>query len=182
MTVALPYHLRNSVLACVALALAALWAEEARGEEYKSAQASFRVTLLAEGLEHPWGMAFLPDGGLLITERPGRLRLFRNGTLEKTPISGLPEVAARGQGGLLDVALHPEFPDEPWVYISFARPGEGGAGTAVARGRLEGGALRDLELLFDLPRKTSSGQHFGSRLVFDRQGFLYVTVGERGQG
>ncbi len=182
MTAALPYHLRNSILACAVLTLAALWALETRGEEYTSTQASFRVTVLAEGLEHPWGMAFLPDGSLLITERPGRLRLYRNGALEQTPISGLPEVAARGQGGLLDVALDPEFPDEPWVYISFARPGEGGAGTAVARGRLEAGALRDIELLFDLPRKTSSGQHFGSRLVFDRQGFLFVTVGERGQG
>ncbi len=108
----------------------------------QSERHAFRVVVLVEGLEHPWGLAFLPDGRLLVTERPGRLRLIANGRLEPQPIGGLPAIAVRGQGGLLDVALHPRYPETGWVYLSYAAPGEGGAATEVLRGRLRGGQTR----------------------------------------
>jgi glucose/arabinose dehydrogenase len=146
-----------------------------------SEQATFELVTVARGLDHPWGMAFLPDGGVLITERSGQLRLLRDGVLDPTPIAGVPEVVARGQGGLLDVALHPDFPNTPWVYLSYAGPGADGAATTVARARLGDHALEDLEVIFRAVPDISSSHHFGSRLAFDRAGFLYVTAGERGR-
>ncbi len=153
-----------------------LWPTESR------AQPAFRVVTVSDGLENPWSLAFLPDGRMLVTERPGRLRLIsRDGKLDPRPIAGVPTVAATGQGGLLDVVLHPGFETNGWVYLSYAAGGEGGYGTTVARGRLDGHALRDVEVLFSMRPKTWAGQHFGSRLVFDRKGFLYITLGDRGQ-
>jgi glucose/arabinose dehydrogenase len=146
-----------------------------------SEQATFELVTVASGLDHPWGMAFLPDGGLLITERSGQLLLLRDGVLEPEPIAGVPEVVARGQGGLLDVALHPDFANTGWLYLSYAAPGANGAATAVARARLGDHALEDLEVIFRAAPDIRSSKHFGSRLVFDREGFLYVTAGERGQ-
>jgi glucose/arabinose dehydrogenase len=146
----------------------------------RSERHAFRVVVLVEGLEHPWGLAFLPDGRLLVTERPGRLRVVADGRLDPRPIEGLPPIAAQGQGGLLDVALHPRYPETGWLYLSYAAPGEGGAGTEVLRGRLRGGRLADVEVIFRLDPKSGGRQHFGSRLVFDRDGHLYVTLGDRG--
>lgn len=145
----------------------------------RSAQADFRIVTLAEGLDHPWGMAFLPDGGLLVTERSGRLRLFKDGKLQNRPIKGTPEVAAKGQGGLLDVALHPGFAENALVYLSYAGAGDGGAGTEVARGRLEGMELKDLEVIFRAQPKTGGSGHYGSRLVFAGDGSLYISLGDR---
>ena len=143
---------------------------------------SFRAVTATEGLEYPWGLAFLPDGKMLVTERPGRLRLVgADGRLDPRPIGGVPAVAAVGQGGLLDVALHPDFARNSWIYLSYAAHGPGGYGTEVARARLEGHALRDLKVVFSMRPKTTTGHHFGSRLVFDRQGYLYVTLGDRGE-
>lgn len=154
-----------------------LWPEESRGQV-----TPFRVVTVSEGLEYPWGLAFLPDGRMLVTERPGRLRLIgRDGKLDPRPIAGVPTAAATGQGGLLDVVLHPGFETNGWVYLSYAAGGEGGYGTTLARGRLEGHALRDVEVLFSMRPRTWAGQHFGSRLVFDRKGFLYITLGDRGE-
>lgn len=150
------------------------------GRIFESERHRFRLTVVASGLDHPWGLAFLPDGAMLVTERPGRLRVIRNGALDPTPVSGVPEVAAVGQGGLLDVALHPRFRDNRLVYLSYAGKGRGGAGTEVARGRLSEGRLEDLEILFAVRPKSRGGRHFGSRLVFGAQGYLYVTAGERG--
>lgn len=141
----------------------------------------FRVVVLVDGLEHPWGLAFLPDGRLLVTERPGRLRLVANGRLQPQPIGGLPAIVAHGQGGLLDVALHPRYPRTDWVYLSYAAVGDGGVGTEVLRGRLRGERLDDVEVIFRLEPKSGGGLHFGSRLVFDRAGHLYVTLGDRGE-
>ena len=136
---------------------------------------------VTDGLDHPWSLAFLPGGDMLVTERSGQLRLVKkNGELLAQPIAGLPPVRQHGQGGLLDVVLHPDFENNRWVYLSFAERGRGGVGTAVARGRLEGQALKDVEVIFRLSPKTGARQHFGSRLVFDRQGLLYVTLGDRG--
>lgn len=151
-------------------------------EEFASAKQRFRISTLVAGLVHPWGLAFLPDGRLLITERPGRLRIVNaDGHLLPTPIAGLPEIAATGQGGLLDVALHPDYARNGWIYLAYAAPGAGGQGTAVLRGRLAGSALRDVEVIFSMRPKSRSGQHFGSRLAFDRAGHLYITLGDRGE-
>jgi len=137
--------------------------------------------IVTRGLEHPWSLAFLPDGRFLVTERPGRLRVIgADGRLLTEPVAGLPEIAARGQGGLLDVVLHPAFEENRWVYLSYNQPGPGGMGTAVARGRLEGLRLHDVQVIFRLQPKSSRGQHFGSRLVFDRAGYLFITLGDRG--
>lgn len=140
------------------------------------------------GLEHPWGLAFLPDGRALVTERPGRLRLVdpAGGTGTGAVVDGAPAVVARGQGGLLDVALHPDFAGNRLVYLSYSAGYGGGAGTAVARGRLEleGGPprLEALEAIFRINRPSGTTRHFGSRLAFGPDGQLFVTVGDRGDG
>jgi glucose/arabinose dehydrogenase len=165
----------------LAAALGISATEAAEPRVVQSERHTFRVVVLVEGLEHAWGLAFLPDGRLLVTERPGRLRLIANGRLDPQPIGGLPAIAAYGQGGLLDVALHPRYAETGWVYLAYAAPGAGGAGTEVLRGRLRDGRLEDVEVIFRLQPKSGAGQHFGSRLVFDRSGHLYVTLGDRGE-
>ena len=130
-------------------------------------------------LEHPWGLAVLPSGEMLVTERPGRLRrVSKTGELS-APISGTPEVFAQGQGGLLDVALDPDFANNRLVYLSYAEAGEGGASTAVARGRLEEQELKDVTVIFRQHPKVSGGNHFGSRLVFAQDATLFIALGER---
>lgn len=159
-----------------------LGAPEAGAQETRSfAGEKVQVTVFAEGLAHPWGMAFLPDGRLLVTERPGRLRLVDGeGRLSK-PLPGVPEVAASRQGGLLDVALDPDFSANRLIYLSYAEPRQGGAATAVARARLSPAAdrLTGLEVIFRQQPAYAGGNHFGSRLVFARDGTLFVTLGER---
>ena len=155
---------------------------QAPGEAIRSDQATFRVVPVATGLEHPWGMVFLPDESILVTERPGRLRIVRDGALDPEPIDGVPEVYASGQGGLLDVALDPGFASNRAIYISYAAVGDGGNSTRVARARLGDGRLEDLAVIFTAEPLVPSSKHFGSRLAFDPQGFLFITVGERGQG
>ncbi|MGD9027615.1 MAG: PQQ-dependent sugar dehydrogenase, partial [Methyloceanibacter sp.] len=137
------------------------------------------VETVAEGLKHPWGMAFLPDGRMLVTERVGTLRIVNSDGSVSQPLSGVPEVAARGQGGLLDVALDPEFFSNKLIYLSYAEPGDGGAGTAVARGRLAGETLEDLKVIFQQTPKVKGSGHFGSRLTFAPDGTLFVTLGDR---
>lgn len=139
---------------------------------------------IAKGLDHPWGMAFLPDASVLVTERPGRLRLVNlDSATIGTPIEGVPEVAAEGQGGLLGIALDPDFASTRLVFISYARPVEGGSATAVFRARLSDDKTRleDGKVIFTQNTAAATGQHFGSRLVFDRQGHLFVTTGDRGR-
>jgi glucose/arabinose dehydrogenase len=138
------------------------------------------VTTVAKGLEHPWSLAFLPDGRMLVTERPGRLRyVTREGALSE-PIAGVPAVHAEGQGGLLDVLLDPAFAENSTIYLSYAEPAKDGTnGTAVARARLDGAQLTGVQVIFRQQPKFKGNHHFGSRLVFGRDGNLFVTTGER---
>ncbi len=177
----LSYGFTTASIAGAMLALAALPAGPALAQDRVEAseQAAFRVVTLARGLDHPWGMTFLPGGGILITERTGQLRLFKDGKLQTKAIPGAPQVAARGQGGLLDVALHPDFAENRLVYLSYAGAGPDGAGTEVARARFDGNALDDLEVIFRAEPKTPGGAHYGSRLAFDRSGRLYISLGDR---
>jgi len=140
---------------------------------------SIKVETIAHGLENPWGLAFLPDDRMLVTERPGRLRVVtKNGTISE-PLKGVPEVFAEGQGGLLDVKLDPDFATNRLVYIAYSEPGDGGAGTAVARGKLSADSLDDVEVIFRQHPKVDGPNHFGGRLAFAPDGKLFVTLGER---
>jgi glucose/arabinose dehydrogenase len=145
-----------------------------------SAGIEFRLTTVAEGLQSPWTLAFLPGGEMLVSERDnGQLRLIRDGELLPDAIQGTPRVAAQGQGGLLDIAVHPDFASNRLVYLSYAASGEGGRGTQVMRARLEGGALTEVEVIFRVSPKTSGSAHYGSRLLFAPDGTLFVTLGDR---
>lgn len=152
----------------------------AEGPVIDSEKERFRVVTLVRGLDHPWGMTFLPGGDMLVTERPGRLLRVDGRTREKRPVRGLPPIAAVGQGGLLDVALHPGFDTNGLVYLSLAGAGDDGVGTEVARGRLVDDALEDVEIIFRALPKSGGGRHFGSRLLFDTDGRLLITLGDRG--
>jgi len=149
-------------------------------ENAASGETAFEAVVVAGGFEHPWGLAFLPDGRMLVTERPGRLRVVTAKGEVSDPVSGLPEVFGLGQGGLLDVILHPDHASNGWIYMSYARPADAGHRTAVLRARLVETALRDVETIFVAKNPNSGGRHFGSRLAFGRDGKLYVSVGERG--
>jgi aldose sugar dehydrogenase len=137
------------------------------------------IQTIAKGLEHPWSLAFLPDKRMLVTERPGRLRLVEPDGRVLEPLAGVPQVYARGQGGLLDVALSPTFDNNRLVYLSFAEPGEGGAGTAVARGRLGERGIENMQVIWRQQPKVGGSNHWGSRIVFSADGTLFVTLGER---
>jgi glucose/arabinose dehydrogenase len=151
------------------------------GQAIKTQEHVVRLVKVVEGLEYPWGLAFLPDGRMLVTERPGRLRIVgKDGKLVPQAVAGLPQIVVHGQGGLLDVALHPRFTQNDLVYLSYAARGESGISTEVARGRLSANRLENVEVIFRQQPKSGSGRHFGSRLVFDREGYLYITLGDRG--
>jgi glucose/arabinose dehydrogenase len=140
---------------------------------------TIKVETVATGLSHPWGLAFIPDGRMLVTERTGTLRLVSKDGKLSAPLSGVPEVVVRGQGGLLDVAIDPDFKSNNVVYLTYSEPGEGGVGTAVARGKLGESGLENVEVIFRQMPKVEGGNHFGSRLVFAPDGKLFVTLGER---
>jgi len=144
-----------------------------------SEHGALTIKRITSGLEHPWSLAFLPDGRMLVTERPGRLRYIDAQGNLSPPIAGVPTVAAIGQGGLLDIALDPDHANNHMLYLSFAEPGDGGAGTAVARAKLGDRGLENVEVIFRQMPKLADGAHFGSRLVFDREGRLYITTGDR---
>lgn len=149
-----------------------------------SADVAYEVVTVAEGLDKPWAIAFLPDGRMLVTEKPGRLRIITAAGEVSEPVTGLPEVDARGQGGLLDVALDPDYAETKLIYWSYAQPQEGETNTtAVARGRLvkdEAGArVEGVQVIFQQAPAMASTMHYGNRLVFDREGRLLISLGER---
>lgn len=141
---------------------------------------AYDIETVVEGFNIPWGLAVLSDGSMLITEKSGELIHFKNG--QKTKIGGLPEISSKGQGGLLDVVLHPDFKNNKLVYISYASARGTGKGshTAIGRGKLEGSQLVNFERLYKASPNSEAGQHFGSRIAFDKDGYLFFTIGERG--
>lgn len=153
----------------------------AQGEPQRSTYHPYRVVTVAEGLVNPWSMAFLPGGDLLITERPGRLRLVRNGRLVPEPIAGLPAIRVGSQGGLLDVVAHPDFARNKLVYLSYSKPSADSTRgtTAVIRARFENDRLNDVQEVFEAQAWSQGQGHYGSRLAFDRDHFLFITVGDR---
>jgi aldose sugar dehydrogenase len=167
-----------------ALAFSASASAEITNAPAVKTQQTFKVETFAKGLVHPWGLAFLPDGRLLVTERPGGLRIVGKDGRLSPPLTGVPKVYASGQGGLLDVQLGPDFASSGLVYLSYAEPRDGSRnGTSVARGRLvtegDGGRLEDVQVIFRQQPSYASSNHFGSRIVFMPDGSLFVTLGER---
>ena len=177
---------RSWLLALGTAALLPFAAQAAPERTFPSEEGTLKVATLAEGLKHPWALAFLPDNqGILVTERQGNLRVIGAEGRVGAPLSGVPEVWAKGQGGLLDVVLSPTFKQDRLVYLSYAEGGgEGGkAGTAVGRGRLSAdlASIEDFNVIFRQMPKLSTSNHFGSRLVFDRDGYLFIALGENNQ-
>ena len=165
-------------LLCLLVALPAL----ASAQTYRSDEHSFRIVKVVEGLQQPWSLAFLPDGRMLVTEKAGRLRIVAQGKLDPNPVEGLPaSLTVHGQGGLHDVVLHPDFARNSLVYLAYAGRDAEGVGTEMARGRLAGHRLEGVEVLFKQTPRSTRGQHFGGRIVFDRQGYVYLTQGDRGE-
>jgi aldose sugar dehydrogenase len=174
--------LRLVLTACAALGLAnGLPAQAQQPQRLKTETGEIVVETVARGLENPWGLAFLPDGRILVTERPGRLRIVSTDGQVSPPLGGVPRVYAREQGGLLDVALDPKFVENRLVYLTYAEPREGGASTAAGRGRLNaaGTALEGFQRIFRQEPAESGGLHFGGRLVFAPDGKLFISTGER---
>jgi aldose sugar dehydrogenase len=163
------------------MVVAALVSGVAQAEAIRSQEHAFRVETVVDGLERPWSLAFLPDGRMLVAEKEGRLRVVKDGKLLPGAIEGMPDVTVHGQGGMHDVVPHPDFSGNRLVYLAFAARGADGVGTELARARLEGNRLQDVQVLFRQSPKGSSGNHFGGRIVFDRQGYLYLTLGDRGE-
>jgi len=154
---------------------------EANENFIASEKLNYKIDTIATGLSNPWGLTFLPGNELLVTERNGEIRIIRDDQLLENKVTGVPEVFARGQGGLFEIQLHPEYEENGWLYISFASPGNGGGNTAIMRARLDGQNLIDKEVIFQAKPFFSGGQHFGGRMEFDKDGFLYFSVGERGR-
>lgn len=153
----------------------------ASAQDINTEKAKLTLDKVASGLEHPWGLAFLPDGRMLVTERPGRIRYINQDGSLSEPLTGLPAVEVGGQGGLLDVLLHPDFAQNQQIFISYNEPAAGGSSTAVARATLRDNALTDVTVIFSAAPKFQSRHHFGGRLVITDDRHLFVTLGDRGQ-
>ncbi len=169
----------SSRVLAAAATIFGLVASQALATEVATEKHRIRLVEVASGLEHPWGMAFLPDGGVLVTERGGRLRIVGADGRVAAPVAGVPAVDAVGQGGLLDVALDPDFAANRLIYLSYTEPRGDGNATAVARGRLSDSRLDQLQVIFRQQPALAGRHHFGSRLVFSRDGRLFVTLGDR---
>jgi glucose/arabinose dehydrogenase len=180
-------HIKALIFLLIAIPVIMACTDALNGGEPKadslSNYQSFKVDTIATDLKNPWGMAWLPDGRMLFTERSGEIRVVKDGKLTDDRISGVPEVYARGQGGLLDIKLHPNYSENGWIYISYSSPNPDGDGanTAVMRAKLQGNAFVNQEKLFQATPYSTRGQHYGSRIVFDDKGYMFFSVGERGE-
>lgn len=177
-------NLHHALVALGALTLSACGNADSGkpNSDNQSSAVTFDRETVVTGLEHPWSMAFLPNGEILITERPGRLRRVINGQLHASAVTGVPSVAVHGQGGMLDIALHPAFSDNRQVYLSYALPcANGGNTTAVGRGEYRDGALQNFKQVIVTNACSDKGQHYAGRMVFDQQGYLYLSIGDRGE-
>jgi aldose sugar dehydrogenase len=145
-----------------------------------SAKQEFTIDTITSELKNPWGITFLSDGRVLVTERAGEIRIVKDGKLLNEKLEGVPAVFAHGQGGLLDIARHPDYDNNGWMYFSYAKPGDGGGGTTIARAKIDGNKMTDVQELFSALPFTDSGVHFGCRIVFDGKGYMFFSSGERG--
>ena len=172
-------------LICSALILVSIGAANAQpvaGSTITTQKQKFVLQSVTTELQRPWGMAFLPDGRILVTELAGEIRIIKDDKLLDEKISGVPEVFNNGQGGLLDIQLHPDYTKNGWIYITYAKPdGTKGGGTTVIRAKLKGNTLTNIEQLFNAQPSSPSGAHFGSRIVFDGKGYIFFSCGERGK-
>jgi glucose/arabinose dehydrogenase len=177
-----PHKSLAKAVVALLLATAVSLCAAAERRTVQSEKHAFNLVTLVEGLENPWSIAWLPDGRMLVNERAGRLRIVsKDFRLDPQPVEGLPKIVVDGQGGLFDVVLHPDYKDNGWIYISYSGPGPGGHGTELMRAKLDDHRLTDQQVLFRLEPKTGSSQHFGGRIVFDRKGHVFLTLGERGE-
>lgn len=181
MTIGFRSNARQASLAGMLVLAATLSGWAATAETFTSEHYTLRVVTVADRLDEPWSLAWLPDGRMLVTEKPGNLRIVSSDGTVSDPVGGVPDVADGGQGGLLDVLVDPGFETNRTIYLSYSEPGRGGSGTAVARARLDGDRLSDVQVLFQQLPKSSGGRHFGSRLVMARDGTLFITTGDRGE-
>ncbi len=148
-------------------------------KELRTQYEDIRLTRLVGGLEHPWSVDFLPDGRKLITERPGGLKLVENGNV--TDVNGIPEATARGQGGMMEVSVHPNYEENGWIYLTYSKGNdEGQTAVALVRGQLEGNEFVNQEEIFIQNRYSQPGRHYGSKLAWDNNGYLYMSIGDRG--
>lgn len=174
---------RFSLLLCASAALLMLSSDlnARQTTEIKSEKTTIQLEMITDGLEHPWGLAFLADGRMLVTERAGHLRYVNaDGSLSE-PLAGLPDITVAGQGGLLDIILHPQFAQNNQIFFSYNEPGANGSSTAVARATLNENSISDVQVIFSAQPKFESRHHFGGRLVFADNGDLFITLGDRGQ-
>ena len=171
---------RHSLGVLLAAGLVAVGMTQSRVDAQSHA---FEVVTVAEGLQNPWSMDWLPNGDMLITERPGRLRVVREGVLEPEPVPGVPAVRARGQGGLLEIAVHPDYASNQLVYMTIAKPSldpdQAEGTTALVRARFDGNQLTEVEEIFEARAWSTTGGHYGSRIVFDGEGHLFMSIGDR---
>ncbi len=169
--------IKQLTLAC-GLSLAAL--PVALAQTFPSDHQNFRLETVASGLEHPWGLTFLPDGTVLVTERAGRLRMIKDGNLVAEPVEGVPDLVVTGQGGLLDVLLHPEFAGNQTLFLSYSHRNDEGMTTRVVRATLADNRLTDAKVIFEALPRSGKNLHFAGRMAFDENGHLYIAVGDRG--
>lgn len=163
------------------LSASLLFATSLSAQTLKTEKTSLTLEKVAQGLAHPWGLAFLPDGRMLVTERAGKLRYVNADGSLSAPVSGLPDIVVNGQGGLFDVLLHPNYNENKQIYLSYNEPGENGSSTAVALATLVGEQLEDVKVIFSANPKFNSRHHFGGRLVIQDNQYLFITLGDRGQ-
>ncbi len=149
-------------------------------QRFTSERLDFIVDTLHDDLENPWGIAWLSDDRMLVTARGGDIWIFEHEQYTGRKLSGLPITYARGQGGLMDIRPHPQYATNGWIYVTYAKPSPDGGGTALIRFRITDDAVVDLETLYETTPRSSSGVHFGSRIVFDNEGYVYFSTGERG--